>query len=54
MAGQQWQFFIDVGGTFTDVVARRPDGKILTYKLLSSGAIRSLAEANSTSERLPL
>ena len=50
MAGQQWQFFIDVGGTFTDVVARRPDGKILTYKLLSSGAIRSLAEANSTSQ----
>jgi 5-oxoprolinase (ATP-hydrolysing) len=30
-----WQFFIDRGGTFTDVVARRPDGRILTAKLLS-------------------
>ena len=33
MAG--WQFWIDRGGTFTDVVARRPDGGILTRKLLS-------------------
>jgi 5-oxoprolinase (ATP-hydrolysing) len=30
-----WQFWIDRGGTFTDVVARRPDGAILTHKLLS-------------------
>ncbi len=35
-----WQFFIDVGGTFTDVVAQRPDGSLTTYKLLSSGRIR--------------
>ena len=32
---QQWQFWIDRGGTFTDVVARAPDGRILTRKLLS-------------------
>ena len=30
-----WQFWIDRGGTFTDVVARRPDGSITTHKLLS-------------------
>ena len=30
-----WQFWIDRGGTFTDIVARRPDGAIATLKLLS-------------------
>src|SRR6266702_2556902 len=30
-----WQFWIDRGGTFTDLVARRPDGTLLTHKLLS-------------------
>jgi len=30
-----WQFWIDRGGTFTDVVARRPDGALVTHKLLS-------------------
>jgi 5-oxoprolinase (ATP-hydrolysing) len=30
-----WQFWIDRGGTFTDVVARKPDGELLTHKLLS-------------------
>jgi 5-oxoprolinase (ATP-hydrolysing) len=31
----QWQFWIDRGGTFTDIVALRPDGEIETAKLLS-------------------
>ncbi len=31
----RWQFWIDRGGTFTDVVARRPDGSLITHKLLS-------------------
>ena len=31
----KWQFWIDRGGTFTDVVARTPDGELLTHKLLS-------------------
>ncbi|HWM30582.1 MAG TPA: hydantoinase B/oxoprolinase family protein [Methyloceanibacter sp.] len=31
----KWQFFIDRGGTFTDIVARAPDGRLLTRKLLS-------------------
>ena len=30
-----WQFWIDRGGTFTDIVARRPDGALVTHKLLS-------------------
>ena len=30
-----WQFWIDRGGTFTDVVARRPDGDVVSHKLLS-------------------
>jgi 5-oxoprolinase (ATP-hydrolysing) len=31
----KWQFWIDRGGTFTDIVARRPDGALVTHKLLS-------------------
>lgn len=31
----KWQFWIDRGGTFTDVIAQRPDGKIIVHKLLS-------------------
>ena len=30
-----WQFWIDRGGTFTDVVARAPDGRLTSHKLLS-------------------
>ena len=32
---QQWQFWIDRGGTFTDIVARKPDGSLSAHKLLS-------------------
>ncbi len=32
---KRWQFWIDRGGTFTDIVARRPDGRLVTAKLLS-------------------
>jgi 5-oxoprolinase (ATP-hydrolysing) len=31
----RWQFWIDRGGTFTDIVGRRPDGALATLKLLS-------------------
>jgi 5-oxoprolinase (ATP-hydrolysing) len=31
----RWQFWIDRGGTFTDIVARTPDGRIVSRKLLS-------------------
>jgi len=30
-----WQFWVDRGGTFTDVVALSPDGRLMTHKLLS-------------------
>jgi 5-oxoprolinase (ATP-hydrolysing) len=30
-----WQFWIDRGGTFTDIVARAPDGSLRSTKLLS-------------------
>jgi 5-oxoprolinase (ATP-hydrolysing) len=35
MASGNWQFWIDRGGTFTDVVAETPDGRIVAHKLLS-------------------
>ncbi|AWB49502.1 5-oxoprolinase [Gemmobacter aquarius] len=35
-----WEFWIDRGGTFTDVVARSPDGGISTRKLLSENPER--------------
>ena len=42
-----WQFWIDRGGTFTDVVARAPDGTLTARKLLSnsSGHYRDAAVA---------
>ena len=35
-----WQFWIDRGGTFTDIVARRPDGTLMAHKLLSESPER--------------
>ncbi|MGW2825337.1 hydantoinase B/oxoprolinase family protein [Streptomyces sp. NPDC001443] len=35
-----WQFWVDRGGTFTDIVARHPDGRLLTHKLLSESPAR--------------
>ncbi|MDS1268780.1 hydantoinase B/oxoprolinase family protein [Lipingzhangella sp. LS1_29] len=35
MTERGWQFWVDRGGTFTDIVARRPDGHLVTHKLLS-------------------
>ncbi|MGY8526900.1 hydantoinase B/oxoprolinase family protein [Paracidovorax citrulli] len=34
-ADARWQFWIDRGGTFTDIVGLRPDGALVAYKLLS-------------------
>ena len=36
----KWQFWIDRGGTFTDIVARSPDGSLVTHKLLSENPER--------------
>ncbi len=36
----RWQFWIDRGGTFTDIVAQRPDGSLCVHKLLSENPER--------------
>ena len=47
-----WHFWIDRGGTFTDVVARRPDGGIVTAKLLSEDLERYADAAVEAIRRL--
>mgnify|MGYP000848174267 CR=1 FL=1 len=37
---EKWQFWIDRGGTFTDVVAKAPDGRLTSCKLLSENPER--------------
>jgi 5-oxoprolinase (ATP-hydrolysing) len=39
-AMSSWQFWIDRGGTFTDIVARHPNGELSTLKLLSENPER--------------
>src|SRR5438876_689141 len=57
----RWQFWIDRGGTFTDVVARRPDGTLATHKLLSENperysdaAVQGIRELLALSPDLPI
>ncbi|MFJ2190614.1 hydantoinase B/oxoprolinase family protein [Kitasatospora sp. NPDC087861] len=40
MTSRGWQFWVDRGGTFTDVAALAPDGRLLTHKLLSHDPAR--------------
>ncbi len=40
LSAHAWQFWIDRGGTFTDIVAVRPDGSTVTHKLLSENPRR--------------
>ncbi len=40
MSTAEWEFWIDRGGTFTDIVARKPDGSLQTHKLLSENPER--------------
>jgi len=35
MSGAQWEFWIDRGGTFTDIIGKDPNGKMHARKLLS-------------------
>jgi 5-oxoprolinase (ATP-hydrolysing) len=56
-----WHFWIDRGGTFTDVVARRPDGTTVTHKLLSENprryddaAVQGIRELLGVEPRQPL
>ena len=52
MSEDRWQFWIDVGGTFTDCIARRPDGTLVRKKLLSSGVTKGAVGAGSTGARI--
>jgi len=40
-----WQFWLDRGGTFTDIVAKNPDGKLVIHKLLSENPDRYIDAA---------
>src|SRR5579862_2782251 len=40
MQAGKWQFWIDRGGTFTDIVACNPNGVLSTHKLLSENPSR--------------
>ena len=40
MSDAHWEFWIDRGGTFTDIVALAPDGAVHTHKLLSENPER--------------
>ncbi|WP_297754188.1 hydantoinase B/oxoprolinase family protein [uncultured Shimia sp.] len=55
-----WEFWIDRGGTFTDIVARRPDGGVATHKLLSENperyrdaAVQGIREIMGVDEDFP-
>lgn len=59
--GQQWQFWIDRGGTFTDVIGRAPDGSLHVRKLLSErpelyadAAIAGIREVLQVPPHLPI
>ncbi|MDJ1137153.1 hydantoinase B/oxoprolinase family protein [Streptomyces iconiensis] len=41
----RWEFWVDRGGTFTDVVGRRPDGSLVTEKVLSHDPARQGRDA---------
>ena len=40
-----WEFWIDVGGTFTDCIARSPNDDLVTVKVLSSGTTKGQVES---------
>lgn len=47
-----WEFWLDVGGTFTDCLAKRSDGTIARHKLLSSGITKGTIDPGSTTDRI--
>lgn len=47
-----WEFWIDRGGTFTDVVARAPDGRMSVEKLLSEDPDRYADAATEAIRRV--
>ncbi len=49
MSRDFWEFWIDVGGTFTDCFARSPEGNLRRWKLLSTGVTIGAVGVHSTS-----
>lgn len=47
-----WEFSIDVGGTFTDCIARSPDGELRPIKVLSSGMTKGQIEEREGTNRI--
>src|SRR4051812_41541337 len=52
MAAANWEFWIDVGGTFTDCLAKLPDKSMRRHKLLSSGVTKGQVGAGSSLEAI--
>ncbi len=52
MEALPWEFWIDVGGTFTDCVARDPKGTQQRFKILSSGITKGTVGADSGGVRV--
>lgn len=57
----KWQFWIDRGGTFTDIVAQTPNGQILAHKLLSENpesykdaAIQAIRDLMGVAQNTPI
>lgn len=48
----EWEFWIDVGGTFTDCIYRRPDDSVSTLKVLSSGITKGIVEETTGTDRI--
>ena len=47
-----WEFWIDVGGTFTDCIGRTPDGRLVPFKILSSGVTKGVVGERIGTERI--
>jgi 5-oxoprolinase (ATP-hydrolysing) len=47
-----WEFWIDVGGTFTDCIARGPSGELVQCKVLSSGVTKGQVREVQGTNRL--
>ena len=49
-----WDIWVDTGGTFTDCLARDPEGEVRRVKVLSSASLRATVTARVGDERLAL
>jgi 5-oxoprolinase (ATP-hydrolysing) len=47
-----WEFWIDVGGTFTDCLGQTPDGNLHRHKTLSSGAVTGIGVVSEASSEI--